>query len=58
MSHLQNNEEHLVFSFIHRAGGGGATRPLPRDGGMKELYGDPTARPTFEDWTTGQKWKK
>jgi len=23
-------------------GGGGATRPLPRDGGVEELHGDPT----------------
>jgi len=25
---------------------GGATRPLPRDGGVEELHGDPTAAPT------------
>jgi len=25
--------------------GGGATRPLPRDGGVEELYGDPTVGP-------------
>jgi len=24
--------------------GGGATRPLPRDGGVEELHGDPTVR--------------
>jgi len=26
-------------------GGGGATRPLPRDGGVEELHGDPTVGP-------------
>jgi len=26
-------------------GGGGAVRPLPRDGGMEELHGDPTVWP-------------
>jgi len=28
--------------------GGGATRPLPRDGGMEELHGDPTIRPCLK----------
>jgi len=30
-----------------KAGGGAAVRPLPRDGGVEELHGDPTvgARP-------------
>jgi len=39
-------------------GGGGATRPLPRDGGMKKLHGDPTVGPRPKVWTRGQKWKK
>jgi len=26
-------------------GGGSATRPLPRDGGVKDLHGDPTVGP-------------
>jgi len=37
---------------------GGATRPLPRDGGVEELHGDPTVRPLPKVWTRGQKWKK
>jgi len=39
-------------------GGGGATRPLPRDGGMEELLGDPAIGPRPKVWTRGQKWKK
>jgi len=39
-------------------GGGGATRPLPRDWGMKELHGDPTVGPRPKVWIEGQKWKK
>jgi len=38
-------------------GGGGATRPLPRDGGVEELYGDPAFGPRPKAWTRGQKWK-
>jgi len=34
-------------------GGGGATRPLPRDGGV-ELHGDPTVGPRPKVWTRGQ----
>jgi len=26
----------------YKVSGGGATRPLPRDGGVEELHGDPT----------------
>jgi len=32
-------------------GGGGATRPFPRDGGVEELYGDPTVGPRPKVWT-------
>jgi len=39
-------------------GGGGVTRPLPRDGGMEELHGDLTVRPRPKVWTRGQKWEK
>jgi len=41
-------------------GGGlrGATRPLPKDGGVEELHGDPTVRLRPNVWTRGQKWKK
>jgi len=38
-------------------GGGGATRPLSRDGGVEELNGDPTVGPRPKVWTRGQKWK-
>jgi len=38
--------------------GGGATRPLPRDGGVEELHGDPTVGPHPKVWTRGQNWKK
>jgi len=40
------------------ASGGGATRPLTRDGGVEELHGDPTVGPRPKVWTRGQKWKK
>jgi len=39
-------------------GGGGATQPLPTDGGVKEPHGDPTVGPHPKVWTRGQKWKK
>ena len=32
-------------------GGGGTTRPLPRDGGAEELRGDPTVGPHPKVWT-------
>ena len=35
-------------------GGGGTTRPLPRDGGAEELRGDPTVGPHPKVWTIGQ----
>jgi len=38
-------------------GGGGATRPLLRDGGAKELHGDPTIGPRPNVWTRGQNGK-
>jgi len=43
--------------FAYR-GGGGATRPLPRDGGVEELHGDLTVGPRAKVWTRDQKWKK
>jgi len=30
---------------LQNLGDGGATRPLPRDGGIEELHGDPTVGP-------------
>jgi len=38
--------------------GGGATRPLPRDGDVEELDGDPIIGPRPKVWTRGQKRKK
>jgi len=45
---------------FHYTGGGGdgATRPLPRDGSVEELHGNPTVGPYSMVWTRGQKWKK
>jgi len=37
---------------------GGSTRPIPMDGRVEELYGDPTVGPHPKVWTRGQKWKK
>jgi len=34
--------------------GGGATRLLPRDGGVEKLHGDPTVRPRPKVWTRSQ----
>jgi len=43
----------------HESGGAeGATRPIPRDGGIEELHGDPTVGPRPKVWTRGQKRKK
>jgi len=36
-------------------GGGGATRPLLRDGGVEELHGDRKVGPRPKVWTRGQK---
>jgi len=36
---------------------GDATRPLPSDGGVEELYRNPTVGPRPKVWTRGQKWK-
>jgi len=35
-------------------GGGGATRPLPRDRGVEELYRDPTVGTRPKVWTRGK----
>ena len=40
-----------VTSTIFSFGGGGTTRPLPRDGGAEELRGDPTVGPHPKVWT-------
>jgi len=46
----------LLFQL--KDGGGGATRPLPRDRGMEKLHGDPTVGPHPKVWIKSQKWKK
>jgi len=46
------------FNQSRLVGDGGATRPLPRDGDVEELHGDPTVGPCPKFWTRGQKWMK
>ena len=41
----------LLFKNLRQSGGGGTTRPLPRDGGVEELRGDPTVGPHIKVWT-------
>ena len=41
----------LLFKNLRQSGGGGTTRPLPRDGGVEELRGDPTVGPHPKIWT-------
>jgi len=36
---------------LHFGSGGGATRPLPRNGGVEELHGDPSVGPRPKVWT-------
>jgi len=38
--------------------GGGATGPLPRNGGVEELLRDPTVGARHKVKTRSQKWKK
>ena len=48
---------YLIFKDFHNykmdrgGGGGGTTRPLPRDGGAEELREDPTVGPHPKVWT-------
>ena len=53
----------MIFSLawperFFKHGGGGTTRPLPRDGGTEELRGDPTIGPHPKVWTIDQKYKE
>ena len=41
----------LLFKNLRQSGGGGTTRPLPKDGGVEELRGDPTVGPHPKIWT-------
>ena len=41
----------LLFKNLRQSGGGGTTRPLPRDEGVEELRGDPTVGPHPKVWT-------
>jgi len=55
----RNNDNNWRFYVqFDGAGGDGATRPLRRDGSVKELHRDPTVGPGPKVWTGGQKWKK
>jgi len=47
-------EYQLLKSFGLTGGDGGATRPLPKDGGVEELHGDPTVGPRPLVWIRGQ----
>jgi len=42
-----------VIADIYPNYGGGATRPLPRNGGVKKLYEDPTVGPCPKVWARG-----
>jgi len=44
---------YFLFLLRERDYGGGATRPLPRDGSLEELHGDPTVGPRPKVWTRG-----
>ena len=47
----------VVYQYVYCydcGGGGGTTRPLPRDGGVEELRGDPTVGPHPKVWTIDQ----
>ena len=49
-----NQKSMAIYEYVcHRdsGGGGGTTRPLPRDGGAEELRGDPTVGPHPKVWT-------
>ena len=51
-SSCQLSAYYKVFPGLHVfRGGGGTTRPLPRDGGAEELRGDPTVGPHPKVWT-------
>ena len=47
-----------IYQYVWRCycggGGGGTTRPLPRDGGAEEFRGDPTVKPHPKVWTIGK----
>jgi len=48
-------QSNVIYQFsCHCDSGGDATRLLPRDGGIEELYGDPTVGPRPKVWTRGQ----
>ena len=50
----------VAVQSLHGTGGGGdgTTRPLPRDGGVEELRGDPTIGPHSKVWTTCQEQRE
>jgi len=40
----------IMWRWWYQYTGGGATRSLPRDGGVEELHGDPTVGPHPKVW--------
>jgi len=61
MTNVQVFNKKVVLQFTaypYSIAGGGATRPLPRNGGVEGLHRDPTIGPHPKVWTRGQKWKK
>ena len=46
--------EHRENTPMLSGGGSGTTQPLPRDGGAKELRGNPTVETHPKVWTIGQ----
>jgi len=53
--HLTKGDKILLsHHLLTLSGGCGATRPLPRDGGVEELHRDPTVGPRPKIWTRGQ----
>ena len=48
-----NQRSMVIYEYVCHcdSGGGGTTRPLPRDGGAEELLGDPTVGPHPKVWT-------
>ena len=51
---LRGDSKNLKMFNLQWSGGGGTTRPLPRDRGAEELRGDPADGHNPKVWTIGQ----